>query len=123
MAAATATAAKIDQQQNIAPRVYRRRRKRRNVTIIRSIFCVLGVLFLLAYIGVYAQVTLYGYHISELQRQIRQVDMENQALQADIHTLSSPERLAAVAVAVGMQPSTQSVFISAPESTTVAKAD
>ncbi|HOK53931.1 MAG TPA: hypothetical protein PKV43_05660, partial [Armatimonadota bacterium] len=99
-----------------------RQRKRRNALIFRSVLAGLLLVFSLGYIGLYAQVTLYGYRRAELGRQIRQIEMENQALEAEIQTLSSPERVSALAVQSGMKPRDDVVYISPSESISVALA-
>jgi cell division protein FtsL len=71
----------------------------------------------------YAQVALYGYQRAELSRLTRQAEMQNQALRAEIQTLSSPERLAEAAKNAGMVPSTKVVYIPGPGSVKVAKAE
>jgi cell division protein FtsL len=79
---------------------------------------------LLGYIGMYAQVTMYGYRKAELARELRKVDMQNQALKAEIQMLTSPDRLAAVAESAGMVQSSKIVYIASPGSTVnVAKAE
>lgn len=129
MATATATktasaAAKTEYRQSDVLRVSRRHRKRRNAVFVRTLAGVVGMVSLLGYIGMYAQVTMYGYRRAELTRQLRQVDMQNQALKAEIQMLTSPDRLAAVAQSAGMVQNTKIVYIASPGSTVnVAKAE
>lgn len=104
-AAALAAAARIPQQES------RRRRRIRSARLSRAIICVICGLFLLGYIGLYAQVTTYGYRRAELARRIRQSEMENEALKAEIQVFSSPDRLAAAAASAGMEPGNKAEFI------------
>ncbi|MBI2842804.1 MAG: hypothetical protein HYX78_05335 [Armatimonadetes bacterium] len=120
---APGAAVKVENNRKAAPRVSRRRRRMRGVAFTRAVACALGVLFLLGYVGLYAQVTMYGYRRAELSRQIRQAEMENQALRAEIQTLSSPDRLAEAALATGLEPSAKCVYISTPRSMKFAKAE
>jgi hypothetical protein len=57
----------------------------------------------LCYIGVYAKVTKNGYYRSHVLTQLREARAENVRLRADIQMLSSPDRLAKMANASGMQ--------------------
>ena len=107
----------------VAPPVSRRHKKRRSVVMSRTVACILGMALLFCYIGLYAQITTYGYHRSDLTRQIRQIDMESQALEAEIQVLSSPDRLAAAAIDAGMVPSSDVVYISTPGKINVAKVE
>jgi len=113
----------VEQPRPAAPQVSRRRRKSRRVVFARTLFSILAVLFLFGYIGLYAQVTIYGYHGADLARQIRQIETENQALRVEIQTLSNPDRLGAVAVGAGMQPRAEVVYIPVPRPVEVAKAE
>lgn len=122
VATKTAPAAKTEQRRKSAP-VSRGCRKRRSAMLRRTILCALGMISLLCYVGLYAQVTLYSYHKSDLARQTRQIEMENQALRAEIQMLSSPERLAAVAVGAGMLPGSDVIYIYPDGGVKVAKAD
>ncbi|MEN6521381.1 MAG: hypothetical protein ABFD46_09580 [Armatimonadota bacterium] len=125
--AATKTAPRASvteqQQHKVLPPISRRYRKRRGVILARTVFCILAMVSLLGYIGLYAQVTIYGYKRAELVKNMRQVEMENQALKAEIQTLSSPERLAEVASATGMTPGSDVVYISTHGDVKVARAD
>lgn len=127
MAVAARTAPKASvterQQQKVSPLISRRHRKRRGVILARTVFCTLAMVSLLGYIGLYAQVTIYGYKRADLVKSIRQIEMENQALRAEIQTLSSPERLAGVASAAGMMPGSDVVYISTRGDVRVARAD
>lgn len=126
MAVATRTVPAVTgkkRERTAAPPVSRRHMKRRSVVMSRTVVCILGILLLLCYIGLYAQVTTYGYHRSDLTHQIRQLDMENQALEAEIQMLSCPQRLAAAAVAAGMEPSSDFIYVSVPGKVKVAKAE
>lgn len=103
--------------------ISRRRRKMRSATVSRTvIFSMLGVLSL-GYIGLHAQVATYGYKRDKLFKANRQMKMENQALEAEILTLSSPDRLAAAAASAGMEPGVQVDYISQPTGVKVAKAE
>lgn len=117
-----ATVAKTEQKQKKLP-VSRRHKKRRNAKMVRTVVSLLGMVFLLGYVGLYAQVTLYSYRGDDLTRQIRQAEMQNQALKAEIQTLASPERLAAAASEAGMEPSTDVIYVIPPQQVKIAKAD
>jgi cell division protein FtsL len=125
--AATKTAPRASvterQQHRVVPPISRRYRKRRGVILARTVLCTLAMVSLLGYIGLYAQVTIYGYKRADLSRSMRQIEMENQALRAEIQTLSSPDRLSAVATASGMTPSSEVVYISTQGDVRVARAD
>jgi len=123
MAVAAKVAPKIEKQHKAMPPVSRRRRKRQGIIVTRMVLCVLAMVSLLGYIGLYAQVTIYGYKRAELARSLRQIEMENQALRAEIQTLSSPDRLAGVAAANGMQQSVDVVYISERGMVRVARAE
>lgn len=123
MAVAVKIAPKHEKQHKATPTVSRRRRKKQGVIMARTVLCILVMVSLLGYIGLYAQVTIYGYKRAELARSLRQVEMENQALKAEIQTLSSPDRLAAVATANGMQQSVDVVYISERGAVRVARAE
>ena len=126
MVTGTKTAAPAEsaqRRQQPTPQVSRRRRRKRAAAITRSVICALGIVFLLGYISLYAQVTLYGYRRAELTRQIRDLEMQNQGLRAEIQMLSSPERLSTAAIEAGMVPSASVVYIPRPAGVTVAKAD
>jgi cell division protein FtsL len=116
-------AAKIEYHQPSAQRKQRKLRKKRNRTFLKGFAYVFGLISLFGYIGVYAQVTSCGYRRAELQKQIRQAEVENSALRAEIEMLSSPGRLSAAAQGAGMTASADSVFIGGQESTRVAKAE
>lgn len=103
--------------------VSRRRRKNRFSPVIKGVICLVGVLSLLGYVGIYAKATVYGYQRAELVRDIKALTMENQSLKADIVALSSPERLSRVAEGAGMAPGTQVDYIGHVDDVTVAKAD
>jgi len=110
-------------ERRASPPVSRRRKRMRSVILARTVSCVLGMLFLLGYVGLYAQVTLYGYRRADLANQIRQAEMVNQDLRAQIQILTGPDRLAAVAATAGMEPTMKVVCIPAPARVKVAKAD
>jgi cell division protein FtsL len=95
----------------------------RNALVFRAAICIIGGISLLGYIGLYAQVTMYGYSRADLSRQIRQAEMENQALKAEIQTLSSPDRLAAAAQGAGMEPGVQVVYVHRPVNVKIARAE
>ncbi len=126
MAVATKTAPAVtrtEYRREVVSPVIKRRRKKRNVVVVRVIAGTIALFGLLCYIGLYAQVTIYGYHKAELSSQIRQMEMQNQAIKAEIQTLSSPDRLAATAIEAGMVPGVDVVYISAPKKVKVARAD
>lgn len=103
--------------------VSRRRKRRHSVIVARSVICTLGAIFAFGYIGLYGQVMIYGYHKAEVAKQMRQAKTENQALRAEVQILSSPDRLAAVAVSGGMQPAKEVLYITTPANVNVAKAN
>jgi len=70
-------------------------------SVVLSMLIALGIL--LGYVGMYAKVTKNGYCRSRLSVQVRETRVENQRLRADIQMLSSPDRLAQIAVRAGMQ--------------------
>jgi len=66
---------------------------------------VVGLLvlsFLFAQVGLYAKVSKNGYERAELVARLRNLNSENQSLQAKLDYLRSPERLSAVARQEGM---------------------
>ncbi|MEN6370877.1 MAG: hypothetical protein ABFD64_02595 [Armatimonadota bacterium] len=111
------------QQHKVLPPISRRHRKKRGIILVRTVFCALAMVSLLGYIGLYAQVTIYGYKRAELVKNMRQIEMENQVLRAEIQTLSSPEHLAEAASAAGMTPGSDAVYISTRGDVKVARAD
>ncbi len=110
-------------QQDVVPRSVRKHRKRRKAIFIRGVACIVGIVSLLGYIGLYAQITRLGYMRSDLAKQTRQVTMENEALKADIQILSSPDRLSAAADAAGMEPGSSMLYIAVPGGVRVALAE
>jgi cell division protein FtsL len=102
----------------------RRRKKMRRAATTWTVVCTLSVLLPLGYIGLYAQVTTYGYRSAELKDHIHHVEMRNQDLRAEIQWLSSPTRIAAVAADAGMENGSKpSTVVIGSDTVKVARAD
>ena len=89
-------------------------------SVVLSMMLVLGML--LAYVGVYAKVTKNGYCRARVNSQLHEALVENQRLKADIQVLTSPDRLAQVATAVGMRQCERFDYFRGPSTVVVADA-
>ena len=58
----------------------------------------LVVLFLMIYVGGKVQIMRIGYHINELEKQKKELEQANRALQIEASSLSSPARIEEIAV-------------------------
>jgi len=78
-------------------RAMRKRRKVRRAAVLRYAFLAFAAVFVIGYIGVYAQIRLYGYKKCECVKEQRELTAENLSISAEIDKLAEPERVSAIA--------------------------
>jgi len=82
---------------------------------VRALVLLLASLILvgLVYVGQSTQATLGGQRVQDLQARLERLNRENAQLEYDIATLTTPDKIAARARALGLRPATpaQMVFI------------
>jgi len=83
--------------EHVVERAVRRRRKAFRAVALRVIVSVLLIGFVIGYIGVYAQLRLYGYKKCEYVKEQRRLVAENLSIRAEIDKLSEPDRVSSIA--------------------------
>lgn len=82
---------------------------------VRALILLLALLALvgLIYLGQSSQATVTGQHVQNLQEQLDRLNRENAQLEYDIATLTTPNKIAERARALGLHPATpnQMVFL------------
>ncbi len=87
---------------HVVERAVRRRKKERRAAVLKVIFSVLLIVFVVGYISAYAQLRMYGYKKCEYVREQKRLLAENLSIKAEIDQLAGPDRISAIAEKDGL---------------------
>lgn len=107
----------------VVKRAVRRRKKAFRAVAARVIISVLLIVFVIGYIGAYAQLRLYGYRKCEYVKEQRQLIAENLSIRAEIDKLSEPDRISSIAEQDGFVAGSEIYRLGQVSSVKLAKAE